>query len=805
MAECDAGHALSTFTRRPYHARNSSRRTSLVGRDTDIVLIAGRLLSPAHRLLTLVGPGGVGKSRLAAAVAERLSPEFTGTVGHVDLTEVTVPSPADAAVARALGVPCEPGRPARDELTGFLAGIDAMLVLDGCEHLAEAAALLVSELLATCPGLRVLATSRTPLRVKGEYLVPVAPLRTPGAAERLRPRDLERVPSVSLFVRRVRAVNPGFVLTAANAETVGEICALLDGLPAAIEIAADRARTLGMSRLLTRLRDGQDIVRCGHRDGPDRHRSLRAITEWSYRLLSPDQRTLLDLLAVCDGDFDFGTIKAVWPDSADVADQVLETLVDGNLVLTCEQPDGELRFGLPATVRAFCAERLRESARLPAARRRHAEYVRAQVTTPPRERTDQPARLRRLAAELGNVRGALDFFLGEGDHLAAAETALAVSELWLVRGPIEEDLRRLETIAFSGPYGDGRAELPGLIASVAVVAGRLTVALGDPARAVEVCERARDLQCDELGEALATAELGRALTLAGAHDRARALLGSAVARLRAMDENLAATPAVLALAAAHQADHDLERAETLLTGVVSTGLTYGDVHGVALAEARLALIAAERGRTSSADGHHRRSLRHLLDLEDHLGLAAGLEAYALFLWAATGQGPRAVRLLAAADTQRRTTPAATCLSTSDAGRAAVDEACRRLRIDLGTAGFETAWDDGGRLGGRAAAVEALSAPTVTENDPADPAPAPPPAAPAPAPAPFPAATDVPRHGLTPRQFEVATLVARGMTNRQISRELDISQWTVVNHIREVMRKLNVPSRVHVAQWVARHN
>lgn len=778
MAECNAGHTLSTFPRPPYPARKSPCLTPLVGRDTDIVLITGHLLSPTHRLLTLVGPGGVGKSRLAATVAERLSAEFAGALWYVDLTEVAEPAPADAAVARTLGFPCEPGRPARGEVTGFLAGIEALLVLDGCEHVADSAALLIADLLAACPGLRVLATSRTPLRVRGEYLVPVAPLRTPDAAERLWPHDLEQVPSVSLFVRRVRAVNPGFVLTAGNAEVVGEICALLDGLPMAIEIAADRGNALGMSRLLTRLRDGQDILRRGHLDGPDRHRSLRAITEWSYRLLGPDQRALLDLLAVCDGSFDFGTIEALWPESAAVADHVLETLVDGNLVLTWEQPDGELRFGLPSTVRAFCAERLRESSRLHEARRRHAEHVRARLTAPPRERPDQPARLRRLAAELGNVRAALDFFIEEGNRSAASETALAAGELWLVRGPIEEDLRRLETIAFSGPDDDGPAELAGLIAAVAVLAGRLAVTLGDPARAVEVCERARDLQRDDVGEALAAAELGRALTLAGARDRARPLLDSGVTGLRSMGEATAATPAALTLAAEHQADHDLEQAERLLADVMSTSLASGDVHGVALTEARLALVAAERGRTSSADGYHRRSLRHLLDLEDHLGLATGLEDYALFLWAATGQGRQAVRLLAAADAQRRAGPAVA------AGRAAREEACRKLRVDLGTSGFETAWDEGGRLGGRAAAVEVLSAPMVAESVPGDPA--------------------VPRRRLTPRQFEVATLVARGMTNRQISRELDISQWTVVNHIREVMRKLNVPSRVHVAQWVARH-
>jgi predicted ATPase/DNA-binding CsgD family transcriptional regulator len=778
VAERNAGHAQSTFTRRPYPDRTLAHLTSLVGRDSDIVLVTGRSLSPSHRLLTLIGPGGVGKSCLAAAVADRLTNEFTDAIWHVDLAEVTVPSLTDAAVAEALGLTRRPGRPVRDEVTGFLAGIDALLILDGCEHLADTASPLIADLLASCPGLRVLATSRTPLRVEGEHLIPVAPLRTPDASERLRPHDLEQVPSVTLFTQRVRAVNPGFVLTAENAEIVAEICTLLDGLPTAIEIAADRARLLGMSRLLSRLRDGRDILRRGHLDVPDRHRSLRAITEWSYRLLDPDQQALLDVLSVCEGGFGFGTVEAVAPASAAV-DHALETLVDANLVFTSEQPDGELRFGLPATVRAFCGERLRASERLSEARRRHAEYIRAQVTTPPNEGLDQPARLRRLALERGNVRAALDYFTEQGDHAAASETALAASELYLVRGPLEDELRRIKAIAFRDT--DGTAELADLLASVAIVAGRLAVALGDPARAVEVCERARDLQRDDVGEAVATAELGRALTLTGARDRARTLLTSGIAKLRSMGETVAATPAVLTLAAEHRADHDLEQAEELLTGVMSTSLEYGDVHGVALAEAQLALAEAERGRTSCADRYHRRSLRRLLDLEDHLSLATGLGAYALFLWGATGQGSRAVRLLAAAEALRRTVD----VVGGDAGVAARDEACRRLRIDLGAPGFDAAWDEGGRLGGRAAAIEALSTPTVSGGAPAVPS--------------------APRHQLTPRQFEVATLVARGMTNRQISRELDISQWTVVNHIREVMRKLNVPSRVHVAQWVAQRN
>ncbi|MFF4197212.1 BTAD domain-containing putative transcriptional regulator [Nonomuraea sp. NPDC001831] len=441
--------------------------TSFVGRDEDVRRVTGLL--GQGRLVTLVGPGGAGKTRLAGAVGRRLTP--SGGVWFVPLAAVG-PDDVPRVLLDLLRTRKE-GAPARaepDDLVELLADDDLVLVLDNCEHVIEAAAALCGTLLARCPRLRVLATSREPLRIDGETLHPVPPLDLPepGAT----PEAARSVAAVRLFRDRAAAVRPGFVLEGGALAATVEICRRLDGLPLAIELAAARLRTLPVEAVAARLDDRFRLLTAGSRTALPRHRTLAAAVAWSWDLLDPGERSLLERLSVVRGSFTEDAAAAIG--GSDVAGsglaeaiggsedvpELLAALVDKSLLHPADSADpAEPRYRLLETIREYGLARLAERAEVTATRDRHARFfLRLAESADPHLRTsDQLRSLARLSAERDDLSAAIRWTVESGDAGRAVRFGVALSWYWFLRDFPPESLDLLGRVLQADGPADPRS------------------------------------------------------------------------------------------------------------------------------------------------------------------------------------------------------------------------------------------------------------------------------------------------------------------------------------------------------------
>ena len=398
--------------------------SSFIGREREIAEVKG-LLSD-RRLLTLRGPGGAGKTRLALATAQEMVEEFESGVWWVGLAPLSAPDLVVRATAAALGVREAPDRSLTEALVGHLKGRRALLVLDNCEHLVEACADLADTLLRACPDLEILATSREPLRVAGEinFMVPSLSVPDPGLSPPT--GGLKGYEAVQLFVERARSRLPAFVMTPRHAPAVVDICRKLDGIPLAIELAAARSRVLSVEQISEKLEDPLGLLTTGVRSAAPRQRTLRATLQWSYGLLSEGERELLGRLSVFAGGWDLEAAEVVGAAQPVEAGRVsippvldlLSNLVDKSLVVAEAEPEGALRYRMLEPIRQFAREMLQESQEAPEVRRRHAEHYLALAETAEPELlgADQGRWLQRLRTELGNLRGALSWSLEPGEE-----------------------------------------------------------------------------------------------------------------------------------------------------------------------------------------------------------------------------------------------------------------------------------------------------------------------------------------------------------------------------------------------------
>jgi predicted ATPase/class 3 adenylate cyclase/DNA-binding CsgD family transcriptional regulator/predicted nucleic acid-binding protein len=458
--------------------------TSFVGRAPQIAEI--RALLSDNRIVTLTGAGGAGKTRLAIQVAADIAPQYRDGVSYVDLSPVTYEAVVPVAVARALGLPDQPGRSMTESLTKFVGDRQTLMVLDNCEHLLDAAASLAAELLSACPALQILATSRESTGVPGEVTFQVPSLSLVDEA-------------LELFVDRARRVRPEFTLAADNAPAVTEICKRLDGMPLAIELAAARVRALSLDEIVGGLHDRFRLLTGGARTAVRRQQTLRASVDWSHALLTETERVLFRRLAVFLGGFDLDAAQTVAGDAEVQRYQVLDQLallVDKSLV-TAENTKGHMRYRLLETVRQYAQEKLGESGEAEAVRTRHRDHYTATAAL-----LDAPAsghhqhRVEQADEEMDNLRSAFGWSLESGDIASALELACSLQPLWLSRGRIQEGLAWFD--AALGDENASRSDLPHpmrarvLADKVVLEAWVNTYSLGDAEQALAIAREHDD-------------------------------------------------------------------------------------------------------------------------------------------------------------------------------------------------------------------------------------------------------------------------------------------------------------------------
>lgn len=756
--------------------------TSFVGRRTQIA-DAKRLLSGA-RLLTLTGPGGVGKTRLALRVAYAVRRAFGDGVRFVELAELREPSLLAYAVAEKLGLQDRPFQSALETIVEHLQPREVLLVLDNCEHMAEDTALFVDAVLGACPQVRILATSRQPLEAYGETTLVVPPLPVPEPDVALSPDALMLYDSVALFAERARAVLPGFDVRSQDCAVLARVCRDLDGIPLAIELAVVWLRALSLDQIAERLSERFRLLARGPRNVPPRQRTLRSMVEWSYDLCSEPEKRVWARASVFSGGFDLAAVEYVGggeeADREAMADTV-RSLVDKSILIR-EEAEGVVRYRMLETMREYGQERLVSAGEDIAMRRRHRDWCVRLVDRFEAEwiGPDQEVWVRHLRREHANLRIALDFCLAQpGEAHVALRMAVKIDDYWSIRGIYTEARHWLDHALTASPeptnervlamclnavmrymQGDHDAALTMLAEadelleqSVASTAERAYVMLNTGIVLGSTADVARGISL--IGDAVSgfrTANaargqlhaqflLGLALGLMGERERGLTLLDECLAKTSRWGETYWRSWALWALAFI-EVDHDPERAEAAISEALGVQSRMQSKTGIAMGIDILAWVNARQGR-------HRR--------------AATLFGVAAALWDEMGVSPDSIsHQLRMTDQQ--------FISTT--------------RAALGDDGYDEAFRRGYQLSEQRAVDYALEKDTPVRTTA------------------HPREEETP---LTPREQQISALLAEGLSNKEIAARLVIAQRTAESHVDHILTKLGFTSRAQVASWFTVQN
>lgn len=603
------------------------QRTAFIGREREVIALRQLLKDEYVRLVTLTGPGGIGKTRLALQLAHEISDTFAGGVHFVSLSAVRGKEAMVAAAAQAIGLREVPGQPLPETLKDYVRSLaqPTLLLMDNFEHLISAGS-EISELLTLSPNLKVVVTSQALLHVYGEHEFPVPPLAAPDPRSAAGPETLLRFPAVKLFVERAKAVKRDFTVSKENVGAIAAICARLDGLPLAIELAASRTKLLSPTAMLPRLESSLNLLTGGARDLPLRQQTLRATVDWSYSLLSPAEQSLFRRLSVFVGGCTLEAVEAVCDTKGDLGLDLLDgiaSMVDKSLTQQLEMEGSETRFHMLSTIREYALELLAKSGEQHLTQRAHAAYYLVLAEECGGELSTHPAWLERFDLEQHNFREALEFLIKTGDADWGMRLGSALFHFWEMREHLAEGrdlLGRLLNLP-------GAATQPKVRARLLFYAAILAGSQGDYETSdklfhanLEACREQYDYQ----GVAVALNALGVVARDRGDLAGGRILFEQCLEAWKDLNSSSDAARALSNLANVVRLQGDYPRALALYEECLAIFRETGDSAGVAWTLNYLGDLAAETGNFAVGALHYEESLSAFKQLGDAWGIASAL-------------------------------------------------------------------------------------------------------------------------------------------------------------------------------------